>query len=202
MATLMSRAEVPPLSFEDFLSTYDGVHAEWVDGTVIFMSPGSERHSLLTRFLSSVLQGYAEAHGLGQVYVPAFAMRLGDRRSGREPDVFFVAGENRHRVREGFVDGAADLVVEIVSPESRFRDRSEKFAEYERGGVREYWIIDPDLRTADCFRLAEGRFQPVALGDPPVIRSEVMPGLWIDTRWLWKDVPPAQFEVYRAWGLM
>jgi Uma2 family endonuclease len=205
MATRLSEAaaHAPWISFEEFLSTYDGVHAEWVDGTVIVMSPGSARHSVLTRFISSVLQGYAEQKGLGTVYVPAFSMRLPDRRSGREPDVFFVADANSGRVHDRYVEGAADVVVEIVSPDSRTRDRAEKLAEYERGGVPEYWIVDPLAQRVDCWWLGEGgRYEAAPLGDPPMLRSRVMPGLWLDPEWLWSERPPAQIEVFRAWGLL
>lgn len=60
----------------------------------------------------------------------------------------FVAEEHLDRLQEMHLEGPADLVVEIVSPESRLRDRGEKFAEYELAGVSEYWLLDPELRRA------------------------------------------------------
>ncbi|HEU0302654.1 MAG TPA: Uma2 family endonuclease, partial [Longimicrobium sp.] len=85
------------LSFEDYLTAYEGVHAEWVDGQVHVMSPGNKRSSLLTRFLSSVIQRWAETHDLGETFVPPFGVHLDDTHV-REPDVFFVRAEKLDRV--------------------------------------------------------------------------------------------------------
>lgn len=57
----------------------------------------------------------------------------------------FVASEHLDRLKETYLDGPADLVVGIVSPDSVGRDRGEKFYEYAQGGVPEYWLIDPQL---------------------------------------------------------
>jgi Uma2 family endonuclease len=69
--------------------------------------------------------------------------------------------------------------------------------------VREYWLIDPAARTAEQFRLAAGGvFEPVALGTPARLTSEVFPGMWISVEWLWSEPLPEVFDVFRAWGLM
>jgi Uma2 family endonuclease len=200
----MSSVAVPPetLTFEDFLEAYDGVHAEWVDGRVFVMSPNSTRHTQLLRFLMSALQYYAEKHEAGEVFLPGMPMRTTER-AGREPDVFFVGRERLDLVKAGYLDGPADLVIEIVSPESRNRDRGEKFFEYEKGGVREYWIVDYERKKVEAYRLgADGTYEAVPLGNPAVLRSEVMPGVRLPADWLWQDVLPSQEFVYREWGLM
>lgn len=70
-------------------------------------------------------------------------MKTGPTLPGREPDLLFLARENLDRLKAPYLEGPADLAVEIVSSESRLRDRGEKLAEYEAGGVREDWILDP-----------------------------------------------------------
>ncbi|MEZ5301901.1 MAG: Uma2 family endonuclease [Verrucomicrobiales bacterium] len=75
------------------------------------------------------------------------------RFPGREPDIIFVASENLGRIKNAFLDGPADLAVEVISPESQGRDRGDKFYEYQAGGVREYWIIDPERQVAEFYRL-------------------------------------------------
>ncbi|MEE8586982.1 MAG: Uma2 family endonuclease, partial [Acidobacteriota bacterium] len=98
--------------------------------------------------------------------------------------------------------GPADLAVEIVSPDSPRRDRVDKFAEYQKGGVREYWIIDPLRKTADFFRLSsQGVFEsmPVRNG---IMLSRVLPGLWLEVEWLWQEPLPRFMEVLRHWGLV
>jgi Uma2 family endonuclease len=188
------------ISFEDFLSEYDGVHAEWVDGQVFVMTPAKPHHWRLTRFLGSVIQSYAEDRGLGEVFGEPVTMRTNER-AGREPDLYFVAAENAHRMKEAFFDGPADLVIEIVSRESRTRDRKEKFGEYERAGVREYWLIDPERRRADACRLTDaGRYEAVELGEPAVLRSHALPGMWVAVEWLRETPLPRQSWVLQQWG--
>ena len=185
------------LSFEEFLAWCDeDTWAEWVDGKVMMVSPASRRHQDLADFLTSILRIYVESRGLGLVLSAPFLMRLPNIPSGREPDILFVATAHKDRLEETYLDGPADLVVEIVSPESRLRDRGEKFAEYELGGVREYWIIDPDLRRADFYRLdPEGRYRLVELEAGGRYRSAAVPEFWLLGEWLWQDPLPSPLRV-------
>lgn len=190
------------ISFEEFLSEYGGVHAEWVDGQVFVMTPATPDHWRLTRFLGTILQSYAEERELGEVFGEPVTMRTSER-AAREPDLYFVAAEHASRVKGTFFDGPADLVIEIVSRESRIRDRKEKFGEYERAGVREYWLIDPERKQADAYRLTEAsRYERVELGEPAVLTSEALPGMWISVEWLWAEPLPRHAWVLREWGLI
>jgi len=195
---------VGKLSFEEFLAWCDeDTWAEWVDGRVVMVSPASRRHQDLADFLTSILRIYVESRGLGSVLSAPFLMRLPNIPSGREPDVLFVATARNDRLKETYLDGPADLVVEIVSPESRLRDRGEKFAEYELGGVPEYWIVDPELRRADFYRLdSQGRYR---LAEPDAggrYASAVIPGLWLQVEWLWQEPLPPVLTVLRELGLI
>ncbi len=124
------------MTYEEFLAWADeDTLAEWVDGEVMMTSPASYRHQDTADFLVSVLRPFVEIHQLGIVCSAPFQMKL---EHGREPDLLFVAQEHLGRLKETYLDGPADLVVEIVSPESVARDRGDKFYEYSRGGVPEY----------------------------------------------------------------
>ncbi len=181
------------LSFEEFLAWCDeDTCAEWVDGRVVMLSPASDPHQNLVGFLTAVLRIYVESRGLGWVRNAPFLMRLANIPSGREPDLLFVASEHRSRIRETYLDGPADLVVEIVSPESRLRDRGEKFAEYELGGVAEYWIVDPELRRADFYRLdSQGRYRLAEPEAGGVYRARAIPGFWLRVGGLWQEPLPS-----------
>jgi Uma2 family endonuclease len=190
------------ITFEEFLSGYDGVHAEWVDGKVFVMSPGNTPQSRLTRFIASAIQHWAEEKELGEAFVAPLSVRMLEA-SAREPDVFFFRREHLDRVHKTYVDGPPDLVVEIISRDSRVLDRGEKFFEYEHAGVPEYWLVDPERRKVEAYRLGlDGTYEPVALGDPAALRSESLPGMWILTEWLWQDPLPRINEVQKAWGLI
>lgn len=202
----MVEAKAPSkLSFEGFLEWLDeDTWAEWVDGEVIMLSPASERHQDIRGFLEAILTIYAQERGLGRVLGAPFLMRLSEEmRRGREPDLLFVAKENLGRLKRTYLDGPADLVVEIVSPESRLRDRGEKFAEYEMGGVKEYWLIDPEERRADFYVLgADGRYMRRLPDAQGIFRSEVIGGLWMRTDWLWQEPLPPVLEMLRELKLI
>ncbi len=153
MATVLEKhkTQLPTqtMTYEEFLDWADeDTYAEWVDGKVEMMSPASEKHQDISDFLAAILRVCVEDFDSGRVLSAPFQMRLSNVRRGREPDLLFVRKENIIRLQRSYLDGPADLAIEIVSPESVLRDRGAKYAEYEAGGVREYWIIDADALTS------------------------------------------------------
>lgn len=193
----------PPLemTYEEFLKWADeDTRAEWVDGKVLFMSPVSAPHQRIGRFLLTLFTHFVEAHQLGEVFYAEFQMKMA---SGREPDLLFVANENLSRVKENRLEGPADLVVEIISPDDPDRDRVDKLREYQEGGVREYWLLDPTQRQADFLLLGEdGQYHPISIGEDGLFRSVVLAGLWIKVDWLWQEPLPPLRDVLREWGLV
>lgn len=199
-ASVVRQAE-PYLSAEEFLERYDGVNAEWVDGSVVPMTPATPRHQLLVNLLSSLFQFYCDEREAGVVLSGLTTMKL--TGAVREPDIMVVARKHEERITAKCLEGPADLVVEVISPESRVRDRGEKFYEYEAGGVQEYWLIDPIRRQVEQYRRTEdGIFLSASLGDPPRLRSEVFPGIWIDPAWLWEERLPKLNAILKEWGLV
>jgi Uma2 family endonuclease len=192
-----------PMTYDAFLSWIDEeTHAEWVDGRVVFMSPVSRDHATISEFLLKVISSFAEIRQVGEVHADPFQMKTGPELPGRAPDVVFVAKENLGRFKANYLDGPADLVVEVISPECRSRDRGEKFYEYEQGGVKEYWLIDPDRRRAEFYqRGSDGFYQPVAAGPDGRYHSAVLPGLWVRVEWLWLRPPPALPEILKEWQI-
>jgi Uma2 family endonuclease len=192
------------ISFEDFLATLDeDTYAEWVDGQVVPMSPVSERHDEIAGFIYAILRGFLRRKEIGgRALHDTFQMKLGPGMPSRLPDVAYVSPEHRVRLEGTFLNGPADLAVEVVSPESRTRDRIEKFRDYQEAGVRDFWLIDPVLRTAEGYRLSpEGRYEQVEPGTPPRLTCEVLPEFWIDVAWLWLP-EPNEWVAYEAWGLI
>jgi len=199
-------APAPPakMTYEEFLAQADeDVPAEWVDGEIILMSPASQKHQRITSFLTALLQHFVEAHQSGVVIPAPFQMKLETRPSGREPDVLFVSGDHLNRLKEMYLDGPADLVVEIISTESRARDRGDKFYEYEQGGVREYWLIDPIRKQAEFYLLGDDNLYH---SDPPSddgkFHSAVLKGLHLKVDWLWQEPLPQLLTVLKEWGIV
>lgn len=187
------------MSAEEFLAWADeDVWAEWEDGEVIIMSPASYLHQSISRFLTMLIGHFLEGRDMGVVLAAPFAMWLPISNRFREPDLLVVLKENLDRIKETYLDGPADLVVEIVSEESILLDRGMKFAEYEIDGVREYWVIDPERKQADFFVLGEsGRFERKLPDKKGFYRSVVLKGFRIKVDWLWQFPLPKVSEVLK-----
>jgi Uma2 family endonuclease len=191
------------MTYEEYLDWLDeDKHAEWVNGDVIMHSPVSRLHNDVGRLLINILSCFAEAHQAGEIFYEPFQMKISPESPGRMPDIMFVATANLSRVKDMLLDGPADLIVEIISPESRTRDRGEKFYEYEQGGVGEYWIVDPNRQQAEFYQRGEdGIFHPILPDASGIYRSTILSGLWLDVNWLWQRPLPTVFSVLRAWNL-
>ena len=146
---------------------------------------------------------FVEAHQLGLVLSAPFQMRLATRPSGREPDLLFVSSDRLDRLKEMYLDGPADLAVEVVSADSQTRDRVDKFYEYEQGGVREYWLIDPARQEAEFYLLGDDNvYHPTAVGADSEFHSAVLQGLRLKVEWLWQEPLPPLLTVLKEWGII
>lgn len=130
---------------------------------------------------------------LGAIIPAPFEVKLWPDGPSREPDLLFVSNENQAKLTDKRFKGGPDLVIEIISPGSVTEDRVYKFEEYEKAGVREYWIIDPrpHQQQVDFYVLdEEGRYQPAPLTAHGIYYSTVLPDFWFNLDWLWLEKLP------------
>ncbi len=177
------------MTYEQFAAWADeDVHAEWVDGEVIVFPMAKSVHQVLVYFLAHLLGLHFGVTKQGALRLAPFEMKIPGGRAYREPDILVVKQENMMRLNEDRLEGPADLVIEIVSNDSVYRDRDEKFKEYEAAGIPEYWIIDPrpSKHRADFFKLDEnGKYVLFGTEDDAQLASHILPGFWLDPAWLW-----------------
>jgi Uma2 family endonuclease len=201
--TFISRSKPGPHSYEEYLALPDdGRIVEWVDGEIIYHMPPSSPHQYIVSLLITLVRNYVNRLDLGRVLLAPFEVRLWPGGPAREPDILFVARERLEFLTDKRFEGAPDLVVEIVSPTSVTVDRVDKYLEYERAGVREYWIIDPRPRQeqADFYTRGEGdRFEAAPVDEAGVYTSRVIPGFRLQLDWLRR---PEQTDVERALAWM
>ena len=191
---------LPKMTYEEFLEWHpDSGMAEWVDGEAFVMAPPATVHQRLAYLLARCISSFSDQKGIGEVLIPPFQMKLAG--SGREPDVVFVCAENLSRIGGQYLSGPADLVVEIVSPDSRRRDRVEKLAEYEQAGVREYWVLDPNRRQAEFFILGDDGKYGTATCPDGIFHSRVLPGMWLKVEWFWQEPLPTLPTILQAWKI-
>jgi Uma2 family endonuclease len=172
---------------------------EWVRGSLQTMEPTSFEHADESGFLYSVMRNYAEEQDAGQVVPDQFAQHL-DEDTVRVPDVAFFKKDSLGRIKATHSEGGADLVVEIVSPDSRNRDRGEKYYEYERAGIEEYWIVDSERKRAEFYRLREGAYEPVLPDAEGKVYSSTLKGFFLRVDWLWNR--PKLKDALRELGVL
>ena len=186
---------------EEFVEWCDeDTQAEWIEGEVIIMAPESDAHADLNGWLYILVRSFVEDRDLGVVRGPRTQIRIGPKRQRREPDLLFVAGIRRDIIRKNHVEGAPDLIVEIVSPDSVTRDWRDKFHAYAAAGVREYWVVDLLHKRLDVYRLGDNGYEVIPETDG-VVRSAVLPGFFIRPKWLWQEPLPKVAEALGELGV-
>lgn len=180
----------PNSTYKEFLEWADeDTLAEWVDGTIEMTSPASLKHQEILTFLTTLIGGFVEFSDIGVIIPPPFQMKL--PKSGREPDLIFVAKNHLERLKKTFLDGPADLAVEILSPESSKRDRETKLKEYAEGKVLEYWLIDPIENKATFYHLeATNKYEVVKPDSEGKYYSRELKNFWLRPDWFWQQQLP------------
>ncbi|MEO8609479.1 MAG: Uma2 family endonuclease [Chloroflexota bacterium] len=187
------------VSFEDYLEHYAANFCEWVDGEVIRMSPIHENHDKLSLYLAVLLEAFFEIKPIGTVRHDPFVMKLSAIKVSREPDLQVILNTNPGNLTPTYMDGPADICIEIVSPESVTRDHGEKFEEYEKGGVPEYWIIDAIHKETRFYRLnEEGVYVRQVEDADGNYRTPNLPGLTLHVPTLWQENLPGPGAVVQA----
>jgi len=196
----------PPLRFateEEFEAWCDeDTKAEYVDGEIITMTPASAEHNSGETTLGSLIDLFVKKNSLGWISTTGcmqVRLRIGLRRV---PDIVFVESSRIDIVHTTYIDGAPDLIVEFVSPESTIRDWHEKYIEYEAAGVREYWIIDQQQQRATVYYLGEERRYHSIVPKDGKIYSRVLSGFWVKPEWFWQDSKFDTYEMAKEIGII
>jgi Uma2 family endonuclease len=187
------------VSEAEYLEKYAAHFCEWVNGTVIRMAPATFRHNSIIGYVGTLLEAYFELNPVSIVAYSPFLQRLTEIRVNREPDLMIVLDSNPNALTETALIGAADICIEVVSPESVARDRGEKFEEYEKGGVGEYWIFDyPRAEALFYRRNEEGIFIRQPEDADGNYQTPLLPGLSIHVATLWEQKLPGPGATARA----
>jgi Uma2 family endonuclease len=164
-------------SYEDLLRLpEDGKRHELIGGEHLVSPSPTPRHQTVLVNLTRLLANHARATGCGKVYVAPLDVVLSPR-DVVEPDILFVAAGLQDIVGERFLDRAPDLAVEILSPSSRRIDAVLKRHLYEKHGVAEYWLVDPEAGTVEVLRRRGDRLRPEPVQD--TLATPLLPGLAI-----------------------
>lgn len=177
-------AEFHQLEFPDD----DTLLYELIDGELVSRKANSPRHQQVLGYLLFATHAFARENKLGEVLPGPIDIILDDNND-IQPDLVFIAQLNAHIVTSDGVMGAPDLVVEVISPSSIYRDRVTKKALYERFGVPEYWLVDPADNFIGIYTLTDGEYKLLSAAsvEEGQLSSGVLPGLVIDLNALFRQ---------------
>ncbi len=137
----------------------EGTLAELIDN-VIYMSPSPiYKHQEILQKILRLLSTEITDKERGKIIIAPFDVYLDDERNAVQPDIIVILNSNKGVLNvSGHFHGVPDLVVEVLSPGNRDYDLIRKKDLYEKFGVQEYWIVDPETRLTLGYRLMEGRY--------------------------------------------
>jgi len=168
------------LTYDDFvLFPDDGRRHELIDGEHYVTPSPVSRHQLIVGNIAFHVRAFLESHPVGTV-IPGPLDVILSAHDVVEPDLLYVSRERRDAVLKDWARGAPDLVVEVGSPSTRRRDATLKRDLYERFGVQEYWIVDPEAEVVRVHRLVNGRYDPpveLAHDAGDTLTTPLIPGL-------------------------
>jgi len=154
---------------------------ELLEGELIMVPSPNFEHQRISGNLEFILRGFVQEKNLGIVIDAPFDVHLG--RDVIQPDILFISKERSGIITEAEVQGAPDLVIEILSPATAERDRTYKRTLCARYGVKEHWLVDPEIKRVEVLILTERGFEAAGIyGKTEVLTSPLLPGLSIDLR--------------------
>ena len=166
------------LTYKDYaaLTPPDSGHYELLNGKIIYMPSPTPRHQDVAMTLSALMHVYAHARQLGKIFQAPLDVKF-DEINTLQPDIVFVAAKRMSIIGKKNIEGAPDLVVEILSDGNNPKEMSFKKHIYESSGVREYWLVNLEKACVTVYLNEGGELIPLGIytGNDPV-ESHVLAG--------------------------
>lgn len=144
-------------TYEDYCRLPEGAPYQLIGGELVLTPSPGTYHQVVSMKLELQMAKFVLDQGLGLVLDAPVDVYLGETET-YQPDLVFISRERLSIVEAARINGAPDLVVEILSPATAYYDLRKKYKTYERCGVREYWVVDPEDKSIQVFVLKDGKF--------------------------------------------
>ena len=149
---------------------------ELFDGELVMTPSPTAQHQRIVLRLASELDSYVKTNGLGEGFVAPLDT-IFDQYTVMQPDILYVSRERVPLVVKERIEGAPDLVVEVLSPSTFYIDLRRKMAVYAQFGVQEYWIVDPETQTIELYgRVGEELQLARRFSSNATFESPLLPG--------------------------
>lgn len=144
-------------TYEDYLKTPEDKRYELIEGELIMTPSPVPYHQRIVMNIGFRLDEFIKKHSLGKLFLAPCDVYLDDENV-LQPDILFVSKDREGIIGEKNIQGAPDLVVEVLSEGTTYRDLVKKKKLYARFGVKEYWIVDPWEKTVEIYSNKEKTF--------------------------------------------
>jgi Uma2 family endonuclease len=155
MAT--ATTEKKKYTYADYLKTPDDERCELIEGELVMTPSPVTRHQRISRKIEFMLEKYITENDLGEVFYAPFDVYF-DEENVVQPDILFISKERLDIIGEKNIQGAPDLVIEIISESTAYRDLVQKKKLYARFRVKEYWIVIPEESSIGVYTLKDNVF--------------------------------------------
>jgi Uma2 family endonuclease len=147
-------------TYEDWLKLPDdGYRYEVIDGVLYMSPPPLIRHQRTSMRIETRFIDFLKLHPSGEILHAPVGVRLPNQSVPLQPDIVFIRAERLDIIRENYIEGTPDLIIETLSPSNWLYDRREKLQVYQEAGVLEYWIVDPRAEIIEIYILEQGIYR-------------------------------------------
>lgn len=166
-------------TYEDYAKLPEGAPYQLIGGEIIMTPSPTPYHQKISAEISFRLISFVKDKKLGEVFVAPLDIYLSDK-DVYQPDIIFISKERQEIIGKRKIEGAPDMVIEILSPFTAYYDLRKKYRVFEQYGVREYWIVDPELRKIEVYENQNKRFKIYSEAEGEgTVSSKVLDGLTI-----------------------
>jgi Uma2 family endonuclease len=148
-------------TIKEYRELPQGSPYQLIEGDLVMTPAPTPRHQRISSRLYKRIEAFVDKNSAGSLYYSPIDIYL-EEANAYQPDLVFISKERQEIIKEDAIYGAPDLVVEILSPSTAYYDLRKKFRVYERCGVKEYWIVDPEMLSIEIYRNEKGRFVQTA----------------------------------------
>src|SRR3990170_8067067 len=156
MATIV--VEKKKYTYEDYLKTPKDKRYELIDGELLMTPSPTPSHQRVSRKLEFILESIITENNLGEIFYAPCDVYL-DNENVVQPDILFISQDKLNIIGDKNIQGVPNLVIEIISENSVYRDMVQKKRLYARFNVKEYWIVIPEEEEIEVYILEDNTYQ-------------------------------------------
>ncbi len=158
MAIAVPRGPKKTMTYEEYARLPEGAPYQLIGGELVMSPSPVPYHQKILRDMGFEIYRFVREKGLGEVFFAPIDVYLKETET-YQPDIIFISKDRLEIIGQKKIEGAPDLVVEILSEATAYYDLRHKKKVYERAGVREYWIVDPMEKSIEVYENQTGGFK-------------------------------------------